>query len=175
MKGLLGGRRGRGKPPPPTVPKLFVCPILLDVMTDPATTACGHMFEHDAIVNWIRAVRRSLRVAPHPHPPAAPLSCRARRPRRRPSVPRATHPSLKTRSDPPRRRLSAASPWATHTAAHRLLAVSWPHASPSRVPLPTGVPSTRCPPPTPTPTLTAAPRHVPVACVPWGHLAWPVG
>ena len=53
--GLLGGRRGHAKPA--TVPKLFVCPIMLDIMTDPTTTSCGHMFEHDAIINWIRAVR----------------------------------------------------------------------------------------------------------------------
>jgi len=62
--GLLGRRggggavAGRGKPP--SVPKLFVCPIMLDIMTDPTTTSCGHMFEREAIVNWIHAVRCPL-------------------------------------------------------------------------------------------------------------------
>jgi len=53
-----GTRGGRGKPP--TVPKLFVCPILLDIMTDPTTTSCGHMFEREAIVNWIHTVSCTL-------------------------------------------------------------------------------------------------------------------
>jgi len=37
-----------------TVPKLYLCPISLELMQEPTITACGHMFERDAIVDWIR-------------------------------------------------------------------------------------------------------------------------
>ena len=60
--GLLGNRGRRAKPA--TVPKLFVCPIMLDIMTDPTTTACGHMFERDAILNWINAAVGPRALAP---------------------------------------------------------------------------------------------------------------
>eukprot|EP00999_Lentomonas_sp_LEN2_P001094 NODE_20_length_3443_cov_19.289204_g11_i0.p1 GENE.NODE_20_length_3443_cov_19.289204_g11_i0~~NODE_20_length_3443_cov_19.289204_g11_i0.p1 ORF type:complete len:1042 (+),score=139.16 NODE_20_length_3443_cov_19.289204_g11_i0:256-3381(+) len=35
------------------IPKLFVCPITLELMKDPTITTCGHMFERDAIEDWL--------------------------------------------------------------------------------------------------------------------------
>jgi hypothetical protein len=35
-------------------PEAFVCPITLQCMTDPATTADGHSYERSAIANWLQ-------------------------------------------------------------------------------------------------------------------------
>ena len=38
----------------PNVPKLFLCPITLEIMKEPTITSCGHMFEKEAIVGWLK-------------------------------------------------------------------------------------------------------------------------
>eukprot|EP00160_Parvularia_atlantis_P008174 Unigene1742_Nuclearia_a/m.5358 Unigene1742_Nuclearia_a/g.5358 ORF Unigene1742_Nuclearia_a/g.5358 Unigene1742_Nuclearia_a/m.5358 type:complete len:782 (+) Unigene1742_Nuclearia_a:30-2375(+) len=46
------------------VPKLFVCPITLELMQDPTITTCGHMFEREAIIDWLRGLTASSKVCP---------------------------------------------------------------------------------------------------------------
>jgi len=38
----------------PNVPKLFLCPITLEIMKEPTITSCGHMFEKEAIIGWLK-------------------------------------------------------------------------------------------------------------------------
>ena len=37
-----------------SIPEAFLCPITLQCMTDPATTADGHSYERSAIANWLQ-------------------------------------------------------------------------------------------------------------------------
>jgi len=37
----------------PNIPKLFICPITLEIMKEPTITSCGHMFEREAIIGWL--------------------------------------------------------------------------------------------------------------------------
>jgi len=40
-------------PPGFSPPDLFCCPITLTIMADPVRTRCGHVFEREALDNWI--------------------------------------------------------------------------------------------------------------------------
>lgn len=43
--------------------ELFTCPITLDIMDNPATTTpCGHMFEMDAIINYMNTVSNTCPI-----------------------------------------------------------------------------------------------------------------
>ena len=37
------------------VPPSFVCPLTLEVMSDPVTAADGHSYEHEAIAKWLQS------------------------------------------------------------------------------------------------------------------------
>ncbi|KAI9142715.1 hypothetical protein BKA69DRAFT_240339 [Paraphysoderma sedebokerense] len=36
------------------VPDYFVCPITLEIMKDPVISKCGHMFDREAIMKWMK-------------------------------------------------------------------------------------------------------------------------
>ena len=39
-----------------TIPPYFLCPLMNEIMDDPTITQCGHMFEREAIVNYLEEV-----------------------------------------------------------------------------------------------------------------------
>ena len=41
---------------PTKIPAYFMCPITFECMNDPTITACGHMFEREAIIRWLKEV-----------------------------------------------------------------------------------------------------------------------
>ncbi|KAI3630823.1 hypothetical protein MIR68_012258 [Amoeboaphelidium protococcarum] len=41
------------------IPSYFMCPISGEIMDDPTISQCGHMFERQAIVRWLREVSNS--------------------------------------------------------------------------------------------------------------------
>ena len=51
--GAEGEQSSCGVPGSPTRAKLGpTCPITLDTIVSPVTTRCGHVFEHEALLNW---------------------------------------------------------------------------------------------------------------------------
>lgn len=47
---------------PAEVPTEFVCAITYEVMSDPVTTADGHVYEREAIAEWLREHHTSPRT-----------------------------------------------------------------------------------------------------------------
>ena len=47
---------------PAEVPAEFVCAITYEVMSDPVTTADGHVYEREAIAEWLREHHTSPRT-----------------------------------------------------------------------------------------------------------------
>ena len=41
------------------IPRAFLCPITLEIMTDPVIASDGHTYERDAITKWIRSKGKS--------------------------------------------------------------------------------------------------------------------
>eukprot|EP00835_Amoeboradix_gromovi_P006340 NODE_729_length_4743_cov_0.421619.p1 type:complete len:346 gc:universal NODE_729_length_4743_cov_0.421619:230-1267(+) len=36
------------------IPDMFICPISMQIMTDPQISKCGHMFDRDSILRWLK-------------------------------------------------------------------------------------------------------------------------
>ena len=42
------------KPPEIDIPDMFICPISMEIMKEPQISRCGHLFDRDSILKWLK-------------------------------------------------------------------------------------------------------------------------